>query len=260
MIPFARISTYGNTVRNWYDGADLIAYDSAIYNNSGFTDYTGKSVTSLSTIYGSTGVLPSKGTQTDLSYGSGINLNRGSIGSINSISTTYLTQDWMCDFWVKYTTVGSVVNDFLPFYPLMNDTNQSGGRAYEFQSRSDTRYFAAYYNNGSTGTYIQTASTYLTELRDGAWHHFCMQYKSSTQTFNLYIDGVVKVVFTSFVPVAVTSTTHNGFIWGNFQSRSSSTACIERYRLRTGNYVPFGAIGSTAFSVSSNYLYPGIKL
>lgn len=260
MIPFARISQYGNRFTTWYTGTELIAYDSNIFNASGFRDYTGKTISVLSTVYGTVGVAPTIGTQTDLDYGVGINLNRGSIGAVSQISTSYLPGDWICDFWVKYTSVGSTVNDFLAFYPLMNDKNASG-TSYEFQSRGDTRYFAAYYNNGSTGVYQATASTYLTELRDAKWHHFCIQYNSTAKTLYVYIDGVVKIIFTSLTPVQVTGTTHNGFIWGNYQSRSSSAACIDRYRLRTGNYVPqSGAVGDTAFSPSSLYLYPGTKL
>ena len=258
MLPFPQLVEYGNTVihKEWYDGVDLIAYDSSLFSQSGFTDYTGKTVSVITNPYGQTGSIPTKGTQTDLQYGTGINMNRGSIGAANSqISTSYLTGDWMCDLWVKYTTIGSN-NDYLPFYPLMNDSNGTG-RAYEFQSRSDTKYFAAYYNNGTSGTWVQTANTYLNELKTGSWHHFCMQYTVSTSTLNVYVDGIIKIIFTGYTPVAVSGTTHNGFLWGNYVGRSSASACVERYRLRTGNYVPsVGIIGSTAFNPDTQTLYP----
>jgi len=259
MLPFPQLVEYGNTVihKDWYDGVDLVAWDSSLFNSTGFTDYTGKTISVITNVYGQGGTIPTIGTQTDLSYGHGVNMNRGSIGAAsNQVSTSYLTGNWMCDFWVKYTTIGTQ-NDFLPFYPLMNDINASGGRAYEFQSRSDTKFFAAYYNNGSSGVWVQTSNTYLNELKTGTWHHFCMQYTASTSTLNVYVDGIIRITFTGYTPVAVTNTTHNGFLWGNYLGRSTASACVERYRLRTGNYVPsVGTIGSTAFTPDTQTLYP----
>lgn len=262
MLPFSRILEYGNEVvhKDWYDGVDLLAYDSSIYNSSGFVDYTGKNVSSFSTVYGVAGSLPTKGTQTGFDYGTGINLNRGSIGAASTqISTSYLPNNWMVDFWVKFTTVGGTVNDYLPFFPLMNDNNGSG-RAYEFQSSNtgtNNGTLGMYYNNGSVGTWVKNTPTYLTQFRDANWHHFSIQYTASSQTVNVYIDGVVVIQWTGVVPIAVSPTTHNGFIWGNYQGRSSSTCCIERYRLRTGNYVPSALVGEQAFTPDSTTLYPG---
>lgn len=247
MLPFSTINQYGNQITNWYTGTEVLAYDSKIYKNTAFTDYTGKTITSIQNVYGVAGVMPTIGTQT-FQYGTGINLNRGSIGNIG-LSPGYLSGSWCVDFWVAYTTIGNT-NDFLPFYPLMNDNNATGGTLLEFQSNSGTKYFSVFQNS----VFLKTATVYLNELRTPTYNHFAIQYNFSTKTLYLYINGVLKITFTS-LNYTVPNTTYNGFIWGNYGTRSSSAACIERYRIRTGVY-----FSPTGFSPDDSTLYPGSPL
>lgn len=247
MLPFPTMNQFGNKVLKWYTGNEVIAYDSAIYDNKGFTDYTGKEITSYSTVYGQSGVMPTLGTL-EGKYGTGINMNRGSIGNVG-LSPNYLSGSWCVDFWVAYSTLGTQ-NDFLPFYPLMNDNNATGGTNLEFQCHSTAKYLSVY----QSGVWLKTGNTYLNELISSNYNHFCMQFDNSTKTLYVFVNGVLKFTFTG-LNYSLPTTTHNGFVWGNYASRSTSSAVIERYRIRTGMY-----FSNTGFSTSDSYLYPGTQL
>lgn len=245
MIPFAKIIKLKNEFDTWTKGDEILAYDSqhfAIKTGNNFKDNNGKNCTVTNVMYGNVGVMPSPGAK-PFKYGNGINMASGMIYG-NGLGSSYLTASWTMDCWVSYN--GNNTANFLPFYPLMNDSG--GSLSVEFQTRDSpgTGNLACF--NGSS--YVADIGTNLPVLNDQQWHHFCMMYDFSAKRWYVYVDGVqvgnVACNYTAF-----TTATFAAAVWGNYRNRASTTASIERFRLRAGL-----SFQTSGFSISDSSLYP----
>lgn len=240
MFPLSIINEYGNTAvaSNWYKGTELVAWDSAIYNSNGFTDYTGKAISvGLGVASQSGTVLPSKSTQ-GFMYGDMLFLGHGAyIGTRNDVITNeVMSNDWCIDFWLKNDGIGFGV------YPLISlpnvTTNTGSARLFITSTASNSGIVLIAANSAQVN-----ASAKWSQLFDGNVHHYGIQYIASTSQWRFYVDGVLQQALTLNIPLTTsrkdiclcsTATTYNAY--------------VERYRLRSGQYFT----GST-FDTSNIY-------
>lgn len=227
MFPFPVMNQYGNVVNSrWYTGTELIAWDSKIYNNKGFTDYTGKQISVGLGVASQTGtLLPSVSNQV-FGYGSMVHMGHGAyIGTIaDVIPNTVLSEDWCIDFWLKNIGTGYGI------YPLISlpdvKTHNQAARLYITSTASTSGIVSVAAGSGQ----VNAASKWNTFF-DTNVHHYCIQYIKSSGTWRFYCDGVLQEVLTLSIALNLTRK--------DITLSSTNTtydAYVERYRLRSGRF------------------------
>lgn len=243
--------------QKWYTGNELIAYDSYNFNPAGFTDYTGKPMSTGKVILNVTGELPNKFNDNSFQYGGGIRL--GSSASIflgsSRMAPTTLAAAWTLDFWVRCdvasteaSTVGFLNGFYLFFYQNFyspspnNDSRLLIGPNVNFNGN------ISLWNNTSNPRY--NASNFDAELKGTSWVHFAITYNGSGTT-RFYVNGQLRrsAAFTLLAPTAAIEFGITGY-----QQRGTQKMVIERYRFRSGNYFPANGFDvNTIYDVSQPY-------
>lgn len=244
MFPLPRMLVYDNKKGPpWWQGTDLLAYDSSLFQSTSFVDYLNNTVLVESNPLGVSGNAPELSNQNH-AYGKFIQMNSGAIGCA-TLGYQWMQTEFSLDYWVKYTKIGS--DNRLPLFPFSTNNN-TGGAAWYLQPR-DGSATALDVNNGSI--WVTSSNNSFTYMKDNNFHHLAIQYRiTPSKVMDLYVDGFLKLTLnlSSFTPPG-SSSIKNGYILGNYRTRSESYAAIERVRLRTGE----NFIGS---SFDMNTLYP----
>lgn len=242
MLPFPVLNYYGNDVKdlNWYNGAELLSFDSQNVNSAGFTEYTGKSMLSSS-------VQKAGYTDFPVQYKSaqnGFYLNNGWLRSATgTFSNTLLTSAWTLDYWYKMEQLHSTGYYFY-HYPLLHSTatdNNSSRLLLAPGSGVNNNKITLWNNSSSVYTFQSTGTN--AQLRNTTWTHVAFVYNGAGTT-NIYINGtyldnIVKTI------AAVSGSTSIG-PWGN-NSTTGDKFVMERFRLRSG------VVWSTSFDLSTIY-------
>lgn len=225
MLPFPVLNQYNNLVdKHWYNGNELIAWDSKIYNSNGFIDYTGKNISVGLGVASQPGTLLPSVSNEVFSYGSMVHMGHGAyIGTIGDvISNSVLSEDWCIDFWLKNIGTGYGV------YPLISlpdvKTHNTSSRLYVTSTSSSSGIVSVAVASGQVN-----ASSKWSTFFDKDIHHYCIQYIKSTSTWRFYCDGILLQILTlniaenlsrKDITIASTNTSYDAY--------------VERYRLRNG--------------------------
>lgn len=244
MLPLSRMLTYGNTAPLWYSSpTTLVAYDSYLFNASGFNDYVNNTIRVGNLIFNISGVSPSLGSGSP--FGAGINLNTGYLSTLKNSALGVFTSSWCLDYYIKQSvpTTGGVAHGPVLFVNN-NVSNQEFTTRFEIDHLNVTNIF----QNSQGPSYSGSIAT--TNYISTNYYHYAIQYLNGR--IYIFKDGVLN----ENISFNITGTTWKDLaIIGNLSrgTPSSSYATIDRYRLRTGQY--FDVAG---FDVRS--IYPGIKI
>lgn len=246
MLPFPPLIQYGNIAAiRWYTGHEIVAYDSSIFNPSGFFDYTGKSMKVGKTVYNVTGNLsPTIGNEV-MPYGSGINLNQGVISTYFSGAVGIFRSSWCLDFYVKQNQSVSGGTAYCPVN-FVNDNIETatGSGRLEINHLNVTTVA----QNSNTASYNGVVSSEIYISTD--FYHYAIQYFN--KRFYIFKNGVLVENFdfdingTEWKDLAIFGNLYRG-------NPSSAYAIIERYRLRLGQYFDIAGF-------DLNTIYPGVKI
>lgn len=245
MIPFPILNSSNTNPAPWYNGDELIAFDSArvqlILDNFLSTDYNAKPIQVGNWTDGkpnvSTGYYP-------FQYGSGIKVPSTAYVYCTSPEPSWLYGSWCVDFWTKQETISS-------YNSVLNNLAYSPNAAPS--SSYDRFIFGAFvndvgiWNNVGAGGSYKIPAQYKTAWNSTEWIHMCIQYDSSTNTFYMYKDGVL---IYNFVYVIKNVNLPNGSLFFGLSNVGNlAIPYVERYRLRTG--IRFDLSG---FDMSKIYL------
>lgn len=241
MLPFPRILKYANTVdhNRWYNGTELIAFDSLNYNGAGFQDYVGNNL--VTGVYVNGGTVPVKSTKPIFS-GTGIQFGYGGYIARNTMDvSTWLNSGWTVDYWTCQSQYSSAMQ--LSCTPIAVYTNTSFNSYTNRFLVAEANNVLYQWNNNATGTSWNQSYADLTST---TYVHFALVYDGNT--FKVFTNGKLQQTINKGafgMPTPSNSLTYGILGQGGYVPTKYSI--IDRYRLRKG------AIWSTDFNTNNIY-------
>lgn len=209
-----------------WEGADLVmAWDSNVYVQGGFTDKAGNTLRGYNQYAGTAGAYPAKA-NLPFVFGGGLSLVGSMISTVGALPATTYSQPFTIDMWLYYATV-PVAASQLPLNPLYATTNTSAFDAsvrLQIGGHDSTVSGMAVWNNAATARLITASNN---EYRKAGWQHVAITYDGSV--FRYYSNGVL-----------VTTSATYAVVGGAWQLAMFGVAVngvsgvIERYRYRKG--------------------------
>jgi len=227
MIPFARISKYGNTLPispPWYTDSNVVmAWDGNNFSSNGFTDYVGNTMTLEMQNAGY--LRPNLMIDSTGPYGTNIiNLAAGLVSSLDStVLSVQLgsSQSFTVDFWQRQISNGSL--ETIPFGHYITASNNNPKLMAWFPFNPNVYYQYA-------GTSTSRSGTLYAGLSTNVWKHILYSYDSVTKNSYFFINGVQVDTFTFTFPTP-TGATRFG-IGGHVNNNGSNHTYVDRYRVR----------------------------
>ncbi|AGX01920.1 hypothetical protein CF95_gp198 [Erwinia phage PhiEaH1] len=239
----------------WALGTEMLAWDSSIFRDTGFVDYTGKTlkVTSVIPTAGAAvpPLLPSLGAES-FQYGKGVEMGHGSVATPpGTIAPGFVTSAWTVDYWKRDLDVLSPVNKHQPLIPLIvyPDLTVNGYWTNRLQCTlgyANTARLVGIWNNQAAprinGT-KQNDAFYGTD-----WKHIAVMYSGGKVYF--FCNGVLidTLTYTILTP---TGNQQVGIMSQSVANSPDVRGMVERYRLRAGALFP-----TTGFTADTATLYP----
>lgn len=228
MLPFPRISEYGNIVksRKWYDGTEVIAFDSLNYNSSGFFDYNGNPISVG--IYQTDGQLPTVDSMPIFS-GTGIRIPYSCYIARTNTDVSWLNKSWTVDFWMcQSASTGTMQLSATPIASYPNTSYNTYTNRFLIAEANGT---LQQWNNSTSGT--SWGQSYA-DLLSTTYVHFAMTYDGTA--FRVYTNGVLQQVIsksTAQIPLPTPSTSQVIGLLGQGGYKPTKFSTIDRYRLRS---------------------------
>lgn len=233
MLPFPRISQYGNTISNqWYNEPNVImAYDafnfiSTGYGGAGFTDYRGKIIkvdaqntASPVPAIASTGPINKFGSKGICTFGAGL------VAPDAQVPTTLTNSSFTMDMWYRQeTTTGTESGPFF-FYTSMSSNSGKFG-IWCYMDGNGPRY----QNNG--GNLNRPQSNYAAMIST-SWVHIAYVYDAGPQMNYFFINGTLSDSFQYRINQP-TGATFCGIIGHVNSPTGTNHSYVDRVRLSTG--------------------------
>ncbi|QOI72017.1 hypothetical protein pEaSNUABM50_00567 [Erwinia phage pEa_SNUABM_50] len=241
MLPFPRISEYGNVAKNWYTGSNVVlAFDSNNFiPNTNFNDYKSK-IISIDKQNASS-PNPTLNTGVASPYGSGIALYGALlVAGSSQIPPSFSTSSFTIDMWYSQSSTAGI--EFIP-YGMYRQLAPNDNKYLLWFYGVDTQGMR-YQNNGAN--IIRPKSNY-SSLFTSTWKHIAYVYDSTSNMNYFFINGILVDSFTYTVASPASATICG--VGGHVNSPSGTVhSIVERVRFRTG------AVWTENFDI--NNIYP----
>lgn len=228
MLPFPRLVEYGNIVVNkkWYDGTEVIAFDSLNYNSAGFFDYNGNPISVG--VYQNGGVLPTVDSK-PIFKGTGIKIPYSCYVARPNTDVSFLNKSFTVDFWMcQSESSGTMQLSATPIAAYPNTSYNTYTNRFLVAEANGTLY---QWNNSTSGT--SWGQSYP-DLLSTSYVHFALTYDGTA--FRVYTNGVLQQVIsktTAQIPLPTPSTSQVIGLLGQGGYQPTKFSIIDRYRLRS---------------------------
>lgn len=228
MLPFSRLVQYGNKIedRKWYDGTEVIAFDSLNYKSAGFFDYNGKPI-SVGTYQsgGSTPTVDSK----PIFKGTGIKIPYSSYIVRTNTDVSFLNKTFTLDYWTCQTaSSGTMQLSASPIAVYPNTSFNTYTNRFLIAEANGNLY---QWNNSTSGT--SWGQSY-TDMLSTSYVHFALTYDGTA--FKVYTNGVLQQVIsksTAQIPLPTPTNSQVIGLFGQGGYQPTKFSIIDRYRLRS---------------------------